>query len=161
MPRRSPFCTIEHARSGHTLWEMLLVLALLGTIATIVAPAVPSLRRTSPADDVERTTQGLVTLLGQTRLTALERGTAVQLVLDPVSAHVWIFTLVDGETRLLVDSALARTPGAILRADEPRVRFVFYPGGTATGGIVTVRGIDAGAMRRVAVDPWSGAPHVE
>ena len=159
MPRRAPPRTSRHPRSGHTLWEMLLVLALLGVVAAIVAPAIPSPRRASAEDDVARTTRELVSLLEHTRLAALERGATVQLLLDPAAAHAWIFTVVDGDARLLVDSTLDRAPGASLQADAPRVRFTFHPGGTATGGVITVQG--GAAERRVRVDPWSGAPRVE
>ncbi len=159
MPRRESPCASRPVRSGHTLWEMLLVLTLLGILATVVAPAVPSLRRASSEDDVERTTRDLVALLEHTRLAALERGTTVQLLLDPAAAHAWIFTVVDGDARLLVDSTLQRAPGASLQADAPRVRFTFDPAGTATGGVITVHG--GAADRRVRVDPWSGVPRVE
>jgi prepilin-type N-terminal cleavage/methylation domain-containing protein len=149
---------MRHPASGHTLWEMLLALALLAVIAAIVAPAIPS-RARDAGDDVARTANDLVAMLGQARLTALQRGTTVDVVLDPASARVWTFVAVDGERRIASAGRLPLAPGAMLVAAEPRVRFTFDATGTAAGGPVTVRG--AGAAQSVSVDPWSGAAHAE
>lgn len=145
-------------RDGHTLWEMLLVLALLGVVTAIVAPAIPSLARSSD-DDVTRAANDLVTVLAQARLTALQRGTTVDVVLDPESAHLWTFVAIAGERRIASEGTLELPPGATLVAGDPRVRFTFDAAGTAAGGPVTVRG--AGGARSVLVDPWSGAAHAD
>ena len=143
---------------GHTLWEMLLALALLGVIAAIVAPAIPALARPRD-DDVTRAADNLVAVLGRARLTALQRGTTVDVVIDPRSARLWTLVTIAGERRIGAAGALQLPPGAMLVADDPRVRFTFDAAGTAGGGPVTVRG--AGGSRSVSVDPWSGAAHAE
>jgi Tfp pilus assembly protein FimT len=138
---------------------MLLVLALLGTAGAIVAPAVPSLRRHAAADEVSRVTSVLQGLLAQARLTALERATTVQLVLDPVNSRVWVFSVGHDEVRLLAESTLVRSPNVVLEANALRVRFAFDASGTASGGTILVR--DSRQTRQITVDPWSGASHYD
>jgi len=156
--RRERHPPTRHPASGHTLWEMLLALALLAVIAAIVAPAIPS-RPRPDGDDVARTADDLVAMLGQARLTALQRGTTVDVVIDPASARIWTFVAVGGDRRIASEGTLPLAPGAMLIATQPRVRFSFDASGTAAGGPVTVRG--AGAARSVSVDPWSGAAHAD
>lgn len=158
MPHDARHRSMRHRRSGHTLWEMLLVIALLGVVTAIVAPAIPSFARTSD-NDVTRAANGIVAVLGQARLTALQRGTTVDVVVDPRSARLWSFVAVAGERRIASAATLQLPPGATLVADDPRVRFTFDAAGTAAGGPLTVRG--TGGARSVFVDPWSGAAHAE
>ena len=146
-------------RRAHTLWEMLVVLVVLGTAAAAVAPAAIARGRPALEDDVMQTTRELVGLLARARVEALERGATIELSLEPATARVWTFA-VDGDgPRLLASGTMARAPGASLVADGARVRFVFHPSGAAAGGTVVVRG--AGVARRVTVDPWSGVTDVQ
>ena len=153
MSRASGSAQRWHHQGGHTLWEMLLVLALLGAVAAIVAPAV-NVRARATADGVPRATAELVSVLAQARSMALERGTAVDVLIDPRSARVWLIGMDRGDRRVLAASTMQLAPGTVLMANEPRVRFTFDPAGTAGGGPVVISGV--GDSRRVTVDPWSG-----
>src|SRR6476646_190208 len=106
MSRPAPRPASSPRQRGHTLWEMLLVLAIMATIGTIVAPAVvaPASRNRT---DVARSAQGMVDLLSRARSMAMDRGTAVRVVLDPNTAHVWTFALDRGELRLVGEDRLA------------------------------------------------------
>ena len=144
---------------GHTLWEMLLALALLGVIAAIVAPSIGVARAAARESDVARTTRDLVDALTQTRLTALERGTPMELVLEPATGRVWVLSRTVNDQRVSATGQLELPAGASLLADSARVRFSFGAAGTASGGAVVIRG--AADERRVTVDPWTGAPNVQ
>ena len=158
MSRPAPRPASTRRQRGHTLWEMLLVLAVMATIGAIVAPAVVA-SASSNGTDVARTAQGLVDLLTHARSTAMDRGTGVRVVLDPNTAHVWTFALDRGELRLVGDDRLAQSASVELVANGPRVRFTFDASGTASGERLMVRGTSG--SRRIVVDPWSGAAHVD
>lgn len=132
---------------------MLLVLALLGVVTALVAPSLGFLAP-SRRDGLTAATDEVMSVLAEARLTALEGGTSVDVVIDPSTARVWTYTADRGERRLIASGTLRLTAGALIDAEEPRVRITFDAAGTASGGPVIVRGI-AGA-RQVAVDPWSG-----
>lgn len=158
MSRPAPRPASTRRQRGHTLWEMLLVLAVMATIGAIVAPAVVA-PASSNRTDVARTAQGLVDLLARARSTAMDRGTSVRVVLDPNMAHVWTFALDRGELRLVGDDRLAQSASVELVANGPRVRFTFDASGTASGEPLMVRGTSG--TRRIVIDPWSGAAHAD
>ena len=158
MSRPAPRPASTRRQRGHTLWEMLLVLAIMATIGTIVAPAVMGPAGNNKTD-VARAAQGLVDLLAHARSTAMDRGTSVHVVLDPNTAQVWTFALDRGELRLVGDDRLAPSASVELLANGPRVRFTFDASGTASGEPLMVRS-ESGA-RRIVVDPWSGAAHAD
>ena len=145
--------------SGHTLWEMLLVLALVGVMSALVAPAASVLRERTLDGDVGRGAAAVESLLTRARLTALERATTVEVVLDASSARSWI-VVGAGESRgSAIFVPLTLPPDVELVASEPRHRFTFTATGAASGAAILVRG--RGRARLVTVDPWSGAPRVE
>ena len=144
--------------SGHTLWEMLLVLALLGVMSALVAPAAALLRNRSFGSDAERGASALADLLARAHLTALERATTVDVILDPSAPRSWIVVGAFEAREPAVVAPLALPPDVELFAVEPRARFTFTATGTASGPSVLVRG--RSSTRVVTVDPWSGAPRV-
>ena len=145
--------------SGHTLWEMLLVLALLGVMGALAAPAAAVLRDRSLDTDVERGASAFADLLTRAHLTALERATTVDVILDPSSARSWILIGAGEAREPAIAVAVVLPPDVELVAAEPRVRFTFTATGTASGPSLLVRG--RSSTRLVTVDPWSGAPRVE
>ena len=146
----------SESRHAHTLWELLVVLTLLGAIATLVVPSLNFGR--SRTDDVTDTTRDLVTLLERGRSIAIERGTVVDLRLDPVGGSAWIFAL-DRDTLRLVEAVrFTRVAAVEILGGGPRPRFVFRPTGAASGAPLTVRGL--GGRRYLTVDPWNGGVHV-
>lgn len=144
------------ARRAHTLWEMLIVLAVLGALAGLVAP---SLRSTATVDSgVEAAARSLARLLERARLAALERGTTVDVRFDLANGRAWVFA-VDGDSmRMLGLTSLIATPGVELKAPDPRPRYVFTPGAASFGTSIEVRG--AGGVRRLGVAAWTGEVHV-
>lgn len=142
--------------TGHTLWEMLLVLTLLGAVAALVAPAA---RLVEPAsNDVRYTAHDLVSLLERARLTALERGTTVELRLDPSSGRAWIFAAHADTLRLLATETMRRVTAVEILTAGARARFSFSPAGEVFGAPISIRGL--GSAQRIIVDPWTGGTHV-
>jgi type II secretory pathway pseudopilin PulG len=142
--------------SGHTLWEMLLVLALLGMVATLAIPALRPMR--ARAEDPARAVREIVALLEETRLTALERGTTLELRLDPAGGRAWVLAM-DGDSLLPILSAVV-TPFNTARTDKGSTRpsYTLLPSGEILGEPLVVQ--IPGGTRRISVDPWTGGVHV-
>lgn len=153
MPSRFLRSSRRPRRCAHTVWEMLVVLLLLGTIAALVGPAMGSLRR--PRDDgVSRVSEEVVSLLAQARATALRKGDAVDVVVDPATSRAWLFGRGEGGTSLLAATVLPSGAEIAPLPAAPRARFTFHPGGSASGPAIVVR--EGAIARLVTVDPWSG-----
>jgi general secretion pathway protein H len=133
---------------------VLLVIALLGVIAMLVAPRAAERRAPVNDDGAERTAADLARELTRARLMALERGTTVQVVLDPTDGHLWLFATDLQATRLVDERLLPLPPEVGLASTDARLTVRFAPDGSSSGGSVLVRG-DAGS-RRVTVDRWTG-----
>ena len=141
---------------GHTLWEVLLVLALLGAIAGLVAP---SIRFVRPAeDDAVRATRDLAAVLERARLTSLERGTTIDVRLDPAGGRAWIIAIEGDTLHLMTVASFDRVSRAEVSGGGPRPRYLFTPGRSASGPTLTIRG--ANGARTLSVDPWSGGTRV-
>ena len=153
----APVRTSRGGASGHTLWEILLVLALLGMVATLAIPALRPMR--ARADDPARAAHEIVSLLEETRLTALERGAALELRLDPHGGRAWVLA-VDGDSLLPILSAVV-TPFTTLRTDErsPRPRYTVLPSGEILGEPILFQ--SPGGTRRISIDPWTGGVHAD
>jgi Tfp pilus assembly protein FimT len=148
--------TRRQGRDAHTLWEVLLVLTLLGAVAGLVAPAARLVR--SETNGVTSTVRDLVSLLERARLTALERGTTVELRLDPSSGRAWIFAFDADTLRLLETMTVRRVSAVDVLAAGARARFSFTPAGEVFGEPLVIRGL--GGAQRIAVDPWTGGVRV-
>ena len=143
------------AHPGRTLAEMLVVLALLGVMAAVVAPALPAARDDRGA---ARAARSLLVRLQAARTTAARRALVVTVVLDPATGRLWEAAgagaplAASPSPESLPDDAVA------IVAAGPRARWTFLPAGGAFGDDVLVRdGRDAFV---VSVDPWTGAPRV-
>ena len=145
-------------RRGHTLWEMLIVLAVVGFAAALVAPVPERLRSMVGDDGAASTTRDVRDLLERARLTALERATVVSVLLDPASGDYWVFEDVEDGRRLIAAGAVARAPGVDLVADGPRVQFLFSAAGLTVGDTLLIR--DRRSTTRLTVDRWLGDSHV-
>lgn len=139
-------------RPGRSLLEMLGVLALLGVMASIIAPAMPDLRESA---DV-RASRELVALLRNVRALAIDQRTTVTAILEPGTGRAWIVD--EREHRLLATDSVSLGRGVELVAGVPRARFTFAPTGTASGAPLVIRS----SVREYAlrVDPWTGEPRV-
>ena len=141
---------------GHTLWEVLLVLALLGAIAGLVAPSIRFVRPSE--DDALRATRDLAAVLERARLTALERGTTIDVRLDPAGGRAWLIAI-DGDTLQLVTVvSFDRVSRAEVSGGGLRPRYLFTPGRGGSGPTLTIRGPNG--SRTLSVDPWSGGTRV-
>jgi len=141
---------------GHTLWEVLLVLALLGAVVALVAP---SIRFVRPADDeVVRAARDLAAVLERSRLTALERATTIDVRLDPTGGRAWLIAVEGDSLQLLTVASFARVSRAEVRGGGPRPRYLFTPGRGASGPTLTIRG--GTETRTLSIDPWSGGGRV-
>lgn len=146
----------RHREVGHTLWEVLLALALLGAIAGLVAPSIRFVRQAD--DEVIRATRDLTAVLERARLTALERGTSIDLRLDPSGGRAWLVAIDGDSTQLLTVVSFARLSRAAVSGGGPRPRYLFTPGRGGTGPTLTIRG--SSTTRTVGIDPWSGGIRV-
>jgi prepilin-type N-terminal cleavage/methylation domain-containing protein len=113
--------TIRRDRTGVTLIEMVVVMALIGIMAGVVAPSIVSPERgmtsESALDRVEA-------LLRFAKATAIDRARRVNLVIDPATSRFWLD---------LPDTAgdLALPEGATLLSSARRVHIQLEPTGKA------------------------------
>lgn len=138
---------------GFTLAEIIVVLAILGITAAAVVPA---FARLAPDDDVTRAVAQLENLVLATRLTALQRATAVEVTLIPQSGRYWV-RLSDGEALDSGDIALSHSVTLHSSALRPRVRFTRL-------GIVEADSlllVGPTSARALVFERWSGDWRVE
>ena len=147
-------------RSGVTLVELLIVVALVGLLAGITFPAVSSgidsLRLRSATDAVVAFLNG-----GLNR--AERRQQVVEVTISRAANALWLRSAEPGWVRTLEMpegvSILTVLPKLPDETDLPR-RFLLYPGGTAPRFGVELAN-RKGARRIVRVDPITGVPLVE
>lgn len=140
---------------GFTLLELMIVLVIVAVVTAAVAPA---MGRWMEQDEIELATSDIEGLLRDARMAALEQGTPVSVILDPVAGRYWVTLGRDGEPVRMVSGQLPPSAEAQIRGSGPRVRFWFDPHGPAYGDSVFVR--VAGRSAVVGVDPWTGDLHV-
>jgi prepilin-type N-terminal cleavage/methylation domain-containing protein len=147
---------MSDSRRGFTLWELVLVLTLLGVMAGVTLPAFTGLgmaQETQPADAV-------LHLLRDARRLAIARGSEVSVLLDPASRRYRVDTTgLTGGRGTLVDTTLVLASGTTLAADSARVRFRFLATGAAIADTLRIR--TNGKQLTVTVDPWEGVAHAE
>lgn len=147
-------------RRAHTLWEMLLVLAVIGMMATLAVPVVPAWRAASRGlSPTARVAREIDDLLTRARLDALQRGETVQVVFDSSTGHYWIIATSRGIARDVGEGTIDLSPDVVLAAPDARLGIRYAPDGTSSGARIVVR--DATGTARVSVDPWSGIAHAD
>lgn len=145
------------APRGHTLWEVLLVLAILGIVTALAAPAVRL--GPAPSSDLPQARRELVALIEQARLLALQRGTSVDIRVDPSTGQAWVFAAEGDTLRLIATSMLTHLSAVeVLAGAEPRLRYAIAPDGQTFGRNVVLRGLDG--LERISPDPWMGGADV-
>jgi prepilin-type N-terminal cleavage/methylation domain-containing protein len=148
--------SIRHwRRSGFTLWETALVLAILGIVLVLTAPAYVdfgTLKAQSEAEPV-------LTLLREARRSAIETGTVVTLRLDPTSGRFRADTIGLVGMGTIADGTVDLGGAATMVTDADRLQFIFQPTGAAFADSVGVRGPSGTVM--VLVDPWTGVPRAD
>lgn len=107
---------------GMTVIELVVVVALVGIIAGVVAPSFASFDRRATTRSGAETLDALLRL---GRRTAVERATAVNITIDPVSKRFWLDPPESTAVLTLPDNA-----ALVSRAQRVHVRI--EPNGTAT-----------------------------
>jgi prepilin-type N-terminal cleavage/methylation domain-containing protein len=137
----------HRARHGFTLVELVVVLVLLGVMLAVVTPAI-----IATSEDRDPATL-VVGTLESARETAIRTASAVDVVVDPQAARIWISTR-GGDARLDTTFALAME-GVSYQAFGSRARFHFRADGTGWGDTLIVAA--SGRTARVFVGSLSGA----
>src|SRR5690242_15187699 len=144
-------------RRAHTLWEVLLVLTVLGAVFALAAPSLTLVRRQT--GDVSEAAREIGSLLEAARLTALQRGTSIEVRADPATGRAWVFATESDTLRLISTLVLSNLSAVeILDGAEPRLRYAISPDGQTFGRRVVFRGTEG--IRQMIVDPWTGGIHV-
>ncbi len=150
MTRRVP-----HARPAYTLWELTMVLAIMGIAAMLAAPAFARFGTEQPAGAAD----AMIGLLHDARKMAIDHNATATLLLDPKTLKYELDTSgVNGfgiAAAGTLDMGLTQT----LVSDQPRLQYVFRPTGAAFADSVVVHGADVPWV--VRVDAWSGVARAD
>ena len=138
-------------RRGFSLLEVIVVLAILGTIAGVTAPA---LIMDTKKDDLAQSSDEITTLLDRTRRTAATHGSRATLTIEPGSSQYWVTLRVPEGERTVASGKLALVAGTELLSRDPRPSFTFDPAGRAFASDVSVA--LNGATTAIIVDAWTG-----
>ena len=156
-PRASPAGRIGGpARSGFTLVELLLVLALLGLIVTVTLTGARAIAQASGEADAE---SAALNAIGAARRAAVTTGQVVVLHAadDALTWSGGRQTLPPGDTRVLLLPA-QRGNAFLIGGDvteEPITEVRFYPDGTCDAFRLQFKRKDGSKV--VAIDPWTCA----
>ncbi|HEX6060223.1 MAG TPA: GspH/FimT family pseudopilin [Gemmatimonadaceae bacterium] len=142
----------RRAPRGHAALEIVVVLALVGVMTAVVAPALA--RREEPGG-APRAARALADAMTRARATALARGTTVVLVLDTGNGRLWRASGGEGWTDA---GSIASGSDIRIGASSPRARIEFTPTGAAFGDEVEIH--DGARRLRLSADSWTGATRV-
>ena len=146
MSRRTRF-----SRAGFTLVEVVVVLAIMGVLAAVTAPAFLAPRA---ADEPAAAAAETRRVLERARSTALARGAVVTVTIDPRTARYRVELERADDRELVADSAIAMAPGTAVATTAPRLRLRIEPTGAAWGDSVVIIAGSRAAI--VSADRWSG-----
>ena len=140
-------------RAGTSLLEMLVVLTILGVIAGAVAPAI---RRSVTETKAETVRRQITMLVDRARITAIRRGAATVLTLDPLREKYWMVRNATTGDSIIAGGELGLPDGVRLESPAPRPSLRFAPSGqlVVTDAIV-VRASD-GAIVLSSIQ-WRGS----
>lgn len=156
-------------RRGFTLFEALLVIALMAVATTMFLVSVESLGRSSPADELEgafwrATAQARELALSSRRTVELrwdEEGRVFVLAGGGKEARVGIESEADAESfgatfseEVAANDFILVRGELVTRRAVPAVRF--FPDGTCQAFAVELA-FGENSRRKVVVDPWTGA----
>jgi prepilin-type N-terminal cleavage/methylation domain-containing protein len=142
-------------RSGFTLWEMTIVMAIMAVAALLAAPAFVSFGNDQPPGAADK----LLSLLKAARQLSITSNTMVTVRIDPSNLAFEIDTTSTAGSGVDVTGKLDLDPSQSLITDVPRLQYIFNPTGATFGDTVIVRGGEKPLW--VGVDAWSGEAYVQ
>jgi prepilin-type N-terminal cleavage/methylation domain-containing protein len=145
----------RRARAGFTLWEMALVLAVLGVTLLLAAPAIGNFGLVKPRGDAEP----LLALLRDARGEAVHANAIVAVRLDPASGAYRVDTTGVNGMGMYAAGTLDLGGATVFMSDLDRLQFLFQPTGASFADSVGVRG--PGGNKMVLVDVWTGVARAE
>jgi len=119
--------------SGFTLLELLVVLAIAGTLLALAPVAYTRFKETS---DYRDTVRRMVADLAAARREAAEFGRATAFAVD---LQARVFGVEGREARAIPDPLQVRATVAEVEYAEAKARIRFYPLGNTTGGNIEIR----------------------
>jgi prepilin-type N-terminal cleavage/methylation domain-containing protein len=140
------------SQRGVTLLEMLIVVAIIATVAAVSFPALTSgiagIRLSSAAS-------GTASFLTSSMNTVERREQAAAIVVTPKENRVDVFTAASG----LKPASTFQPPAGISFEGEDPHRYLLFPGGSFPRIALVLRN-DRGSRRSVTVDPVTAVPQV-
>lgn len=142
----------QSSQRGVTLLEMLIVVAIIATVAAVSFPALTSgiagIRLSSAAS-------GVATFLTSSMNSVERREQAAAIVVNPKENRVDVFTAASG----LKSASTFQPPAGISVEGEDLHRYLLFPGGSFPRIALVLRN-DKGSRRSVAIDPVTAVPQV-
>jgi prepilin-type N-terminal cleavage/methylation domain-containing protein len=140
------------SQRGVTLLEMLIVVAIIATVAAVSFPALTS---GLASVRLSSASSGMASFLTSSMNTVERREQAAAIVIDPKENRVDVFTAASG---LKPSRTFLPPAGITFEGDDPH-RYLLYPGGSFPRISVVLRN-DKGSRRSVAIDPVTAVPQV-
>jgi prepilin-type N-terminal cleavage/methylation domain-containing protein len=142
----------KRKRAGVTLIEMLVVVTIIGIIASVSFPALTA----GLAGVRLSSASGSVASFLTSAMNRVERNElAAAVVVAPKENQISVFTAASGGKP---DKTLRMPLGIDIEGDEPR-RILLQPGGTFPRITVVLRN-EKGSRRSVRIDPATGVPDI-
>jgi prepilin-type N-terminal cleavage/methylation domain-containing protein len=142
----------QRSQRGVTLLEMLVVVAIIATVAAVSFPALTS---GLASVRLSSASSGVASFLTSSMNTVERREQAAAIVINPKENRMDVFTADSGPK----PSSTFQPPAGISFEGEDPHRYLLYPGGSFPRISVVLRN-DKGARRSVAIDPVTAVPQV-